>query len=143
ATPIGRSTDRALADVHVAILRPAPGRCLPPHGGGVTAGGGNDEKMQEIPENTRRTRAQQGAESALAAVDTAIGIGDGAIGFARSMVRSGRPLLDSVVSPVTSAAAPIADRTRQAWPQPWLRQAAARGREDREALTSAVVRLVL
>lgn len=99
--------------------------------------------MQESPENTRRTRAQQAAESALAAVDTAIGIGDGAIGFARSMVRSGRPLLDSVVSPVTAAAAPIADRTRQAWPQPWLRQAAARGRQDREALTSAVFRLVL
>jgi hypothetical protein len=99
--------------------------------------------MQDFPENTRRTRAQQAAESALAAVDTAIGIGDGAVVFARSVFRSGRPVLDSVVSPLTSAAAPIADRTRQAWPQPWLRQAAARGRQDREALTSAVVRLVL
>jgi hypothetical protein len=110
------------------------------------AGGEQDEKMQEIPENTRRTRVQHAAESALGAVDVAIGIGDGAIGFARSMVRSGRPLLDSVVSPLTSAArtaAPLADRTRQAWPEPWLRQAEARGRQDREAVTSAVVRLVL
>lgn len=99
--------------------------------------------MQDFAENAGRTRAQQAAESALVAADTAIGIGDGAIGFARSIVRSGRPLLDSVVSPFTSAAAPIADRTRQAWPQPWLRQAAARGRQDREAVTSAVVRLIL
>ena len=135
-----------LADVHVAILARRPDRCLPRHGGGSTADGGNDEKMEDYPENTRRTRAQQAAESALAAVDTAIGIGDGAIGFARSMIRSGRPVVNSVVSPLTSAArtaAPIADRTRQAWPQPWLREAAERGRQDREELTSAVVRFVL
>lgn len=98
--------------------------------------------MQDLPENTRRTRAQQAAESALVAADVAIGIGDGAIGFARSVFRSGRPLLDSLVSPLAAAArtaAPVADRTGQAW----LRQAAARGRQDREAVTSAVVRLVL
>jgi len=92
------------------------------------------------------TRAQQAAESALAAADLAIGIGGGAVGFARSMFRLGRPLLDAVISPLTSAAntaAPVAGRTGQAWPQPWLREVAARGRQDREALTSAVVRLVL
>ena len=98
--------------------------------------------MQDLPENARRTRAQQAAESALVAADVAIGIGDGAVGFARSVFRSGRPLLDSVVSPLAAAArtaAPVSDRTGQEW----LRQAAARGRQDREAVTSAVVRLVL
>jgi hypothetical protein len=93
-----------------------------------------------------RARAQQAAESALAAADVAIGIGDGAVGFARSVLRLGRPLLDSLTSPLTSAArtaAPLADRAGQAWPQPWLRQAAVRGRQDREALTSAVAGLVL
>lgn len=62
------------------------------------------------------------------------------------MFRRGRPLLDSVMSPLTSAArttAPLAGRTWQAWPQPWLREAEARGRQDREALTSAVVRFIL
>jgi hypothetical protein len=123
--------------------------------------GGKAEKMQEFPENSRpwprlrpctrqasgpRTRAQQAGKTALAAADVAIGIGGGAVGFGRSIFRLGRPLLDSVISPLTSAArtaAPLADRTGQAWPQPWLRQAAERGRQDREALTSAVVRLVL
>lgn len=103
--------------------------------------------MQELPESPRpRTRAQQAAESALAAADVAIGIGGGAVGFARSMFRLGRPLLDAAISPVTWAArtaAPVTDRAGQAWPQPWLRETAARGRQDREALTSAVVRLVL
>jgi hypothetical protein len=117
--------------------------------------GGKADKMQESPENLRpwprpcawqapgpRTRAQQAGKSALSAADVAIGIGSGAVGFGRSMFRLGRPLLDSVMSPLTSAArtaAPLADRTGQAW----LRQAAARGRQDREALTSAVVRLTL
>ena len=113
--------------------------------------------MQEFPENppprsrARQapeppTRAQQAAESALAAADLAIGIGGGAVGFARSMFRLGRPLLDAVISPLTSAVstvAPAADRIGQTWPQPWLRQAEARGRQDREALTSAVIRRVL
>jgi hypothetical protein len=103
------------------------------------------------PSHTRQaaeppTHAQRAAESALAAADLAIGIGGGAVGFARSMFRLGRPLLDAVISPLTSAVstvAPVAGRTGQAWPQPWLREVAARGRQDREALTSAVVRLVL
>jgi hypothetical protein len=98
--------------------------------------------MQDFPEDTRRTRARQAADGALVAADVAIGIGDGAVGFARSVFRSGRPLFDSVVSPLAAAArtaAPLADRTGQAW----LRQAAARGRQDREALMSGVVRLVL
>ena len=117
--------------------------------------------MQESPENPRtwpwpqaRTRqapgpwtcAQQAGKSALAAADVAIGISGGAVGFGQSIFRLGRPLLDSVISPLTSAArtaAPLASRTGQAWPQPWLRQAAARGHQDREALTSAVVRHVL
>ena len=92
------------------------------------------------------TRAQQAADSALAAADVAIGIGADAAGFARSVFRLGRPLLDSAMAPFTSAArtaAPLAGRTLQAWPRPWLRQAAVRGRQDREALTSAVARLVL
>jgi hypothetical protein len=93
-----------------------------------------------------RTRAQQAADNALAAADLAIGIGAASVDFARSAVSRGRPLLDSVMSPLTSAAqtaAPLADRTWQAGPQPWLRQTAARGRQDREALTAAVVRLIL
>jgi hypothetical protein len=107
--------------------------------------------MQENQENRPRwpgprIRAQQAAESALAAADIAIGIGDGAVGFARSVFRLGRPLVDSVMSPLTSAArtaAPLTGQTMRAWPEPWLRQAAVRGRQDREALTSGVVRLVL
>jgi len=146
-SPRARNADRALADVHVVILVRRPDRCLPRDGGGVAVDGGKDEKMQDLPENARRTRAQQAAESALVAADVAIGIGDGAVGFARSVFRSGRPLLDSVVSPLAAAArtaaartaAPVSDRTGQEW----LRQAAARGRQDREAVTSAVVRLVL
>lgn len=122
---------------------------------------GNDEKMQEFQDSPRpwpgtqpsaqqtsrpRTRAQQAADSALAAADVAIGIGGASVDFARSVLRRGRPLLDSVMSPLTSAAqtaAPLADRTWQAGPQPWLRQTAARGRQDREALTAAVIRLIL
>ena len=96
--------------------------------------------MQQYPDNPRpRMRAQQAAGSALAAADVAIGIGGG---LARSVFRLGRPVLDSVMSPVTSAAraaAPLAGRAGNAW----LRQAAARGRQDREALTSAVARLAL
>jgi hypothetical protein len=96
--------------------------------------------MQQCPDNPRpRMRAQQAAGSALAAADVAIGIGGG---LARSVFRLGRPVLDSVMSPVTSAAraaAPLAGRAGNAW----LRQAAARGRQDREALTSAVARLAL
>jgi hypothetical protein len=121
----------------------------------------NDEKMQDFRENPRlwpearpsaqqapgpRTRAQQAAGNALAAADLAIGIAGGGVSFARSVFRLGRPLLDSVVSPLTSAArtaGPLADRTWQAWPEPWLRQTAARGRQDRDAVTSAVVRLIL
>jgi hypothetical protein len=117
--------------------------------------------MQEFPESPRpwpgaqpsaqqtstpRTRARQAADNALAAADLAIGIGGASVDFARSVVRRGRPLLDSVTSPLTSAAqsaAPLADRTWQAGPQPWLHQTAARGRQDREALTAAVVRLIL
>jgi hypothetical protein len=113
--------------------------------------------MQEFPENLRprsrgpqasepRSRAQQATESALAAADLAIGIGGGAVGFARSMFRLGQPLLDAAMWPTTSAArtaAPVVGRTGQAWPQPWLREVEARGRHDREALTSAVIRLVL
>jgi hypothetical protein len=93
-----------------------------------------------------RTRAQQAADNALSAADLAIGIGAASVDFARSVVSRGRPLIDSVMSPLTSAAqtaAPLADRTWQAGPQPWLRQTAARGRQDREALTAAVVRLIL
>ncbi len=109
--------------------------------------GGNDGKMQDFRENPRpRTRTQQAADNALAAADVAIGIGAGGVAFARSVFRLGRPLLDSVMSPLTSAvrtAAPLPGRTWQAWPQPWLREAEARGRQDREALTSAVVRLIL
>ena len=55
-------------------------------------------------------------------------------------------MIDSVMSPLTSAAqtaAPLADRTWQAGPQPWLNQTAARGRQDREALTAAVLRFIL
>jgi hypothetical protein len=107
--------------------------------------------MQEFPENPEpgqtpgpRTRAQQAGERALAVADVAIGIGGGAVGFARSVFRLGRPLLGTVVSPLTAVrtALPYAGRTGQAWP-PWLGQAAERGRQDREALTSAVVRLAL
>lgn len=117
--------------------------------------------MQEFPESPRpwpgaqpsaqqtstpRTRARQAADNALAAADLAIGIGGASVDFARSVVRRGRPLLDSVTSPLTSAAqsaAPLADRTWRAGPQPWLHQTAARGRQDREALTAAVIRLIL
>jgi hypothetical protein len=104
--------------------------------------------MQENsrPSPRPRTRAQQAAASALAAADVAIGIGGDAVGFARSVFLRGRPLLDSVMAPLTSAArtaAPLAGRTGQEWPQPWLRQAEARGRQDREALTAAAVRLIL
>jgi hypothetical protein len=127
----------------------------------VTADEGNDEKMQESQESPRpwpgaqpstqqtsrpRTRAQQAADNALAAADLAIGIGGASVDFARSVFRLGRPLLDSVMSPLTSAAqsaAPLAERTWQAGAQPWLRQTATQGRQDREALTSAVVRLIL
>jgi hypothetical protein len=92
------------------------------------------------------TRARQAAHNALAAADLAIGIGGASADFARSVFSLGRPLLDSVMSPLTSAAqtaAPLADRTWQAGPQPWLRETAARGRQDREALTAAVVRFIL
>ena len=116
--------------------------------------------MQEFPENPRpspgprtreqapgsRTPAQQAAGGALAAADLAIGIGGGAVGLARSVFRAGQPLLDSLMSPLTSAAraaAPLADVTGAAGPQAWLRQAVVRGRQDREALTAAVVRLIL
>jgi hypothetical protein len=121
----------------------------------------NDEKMQDFQENPRpqpgeqpseqqtsrpRAHAQQAADNALAATDLAIGIGAAGIDFARSVALRGRPLLDSVMSSLTSAAqtaAPLADRTWQAGPQPWLRQTAARGRQDREALTAAVIRFIL
>ena len=96
--------------------------------------------------STPRTRARQAADNALAVADLAFGIGGASFGFARSAVSRGRPLLDSVMSPLTSAAqtaAPLAGRTWQAGPQPWLHQTAARGRQDREALTAAVVRLIL
>jgi hypothetical protein len=116
--------------------------------------------MQEFPENPRpapgprtceqtpgpRTPAQQAAGGALAAADLAIGIGGGAVGFARSVFRVGQPLLDSIMSTLTSAAqapAPLAGLTGTEQPQAWLRQAVARGRQDREALTAAVVRLIL
>jgi hypothetical protein len=120
--------------------------------------------MAELPEDPQAgpaepTSARQAAEGALAAADLAIGIGasigGGAVGFAQSVFRLGRPLLDSVMSPLTSAArtatAPLAGRTGQAWREPWpgqwlgprLDQAATRGRQDREALTSAVSRLIL
>lgn len=102
--------------------------------------------MPENQEKAPRTRAQQTAGNALAAADLAIGIGGASVDFARSVFRRGWPLLDSVVSPLTSAAqtaAPLADRTWQAWPRPWLSQTATRGRQDREALTAAVVRLIL
>jgi hypothetical protein len=116
--------------------------------------------MQEFPENPRpapgprmreqvpgpRTPVPQAAGGALAAADLAIGIGGGAVGFARSVFRVGQPLLDSLMSTLTSAAqapAPLAGRTGAARPQAWLRQAVARGRQDREALTAAVVQLIL
>ena len=87
---------------------------------------------------------RQAAKGALAAADVAIGvgagIGSGAVGLAQSVLRRGRPLFDSV-------AAPLADRAEQAWQgsrsRPRLREAATRGRQDREALTSAVTRLIL
>jgi hypothetical protein len=147
---------------HGAILVQSADRRLPRQGGSNKADGGHDEKMQEFPENHRprpaprpgtgpqapgpRSRAQQAADSALAAADAAIGVGSGAVGFTRSVFRLGRPLLDSLTSPLASAgrtAAPLAGRAGQAWPQPWLRRAAARGRQDREALTSAVIQLIL
>lgn len=103
------------------MLVRSAGGCLPRHGGGVTADGGNDEKMQEFPENPGpgqapgpRTRAQQAGESALAVADIAIGIGGGVVGFARSVFRLGRPLLGPVMSPLSAAARtalPHADRT--------------------------------
>jgi len=106
-------------------------------------------RAQPVPE-PRATRARQAAAGALAAADAAIGVGgsavNGAVGVARSVFRLGRPLLDSVVSPLTSTArtaAPLADLTGQAWPRPWLRQVTERGRQDREALTSAAFGLVL
>jgi hypothetical protein len=116
--------------------------------------------MQEFPENPRpspgprtreqaptpRTPVQQAAGGALAAADLAIGIGGGAVGFARSVFRVGQPLLDSLMSTLTSAAqapAPLAGLTGAERPQAWLRQAVARGRQDREALTAAAVRLIL
>lgn len=92
------------------------------------------------------TRAQQAAGRALAAADLAIGIGGGAAGLARSVFRLGQPLLGSVMSPVTAAvrsAAPLAGQGGQGGPEAWLRQATARGRQDREALTSAAIRLIL
>jgi hypothetical protein len=127
----------------------------------LAAEGGDDEEMQELPEDPRpspgprtggeqaqgpRTRAQQAAAGALAAADLALGIGGGTVEFARSVFRLGQPLLDPVVSPLTSVAravAPLADFAGAAGPQARLRQAAPRGRRDREALTVAAVRLVL
>jgi hypothetical protein len=116
--------------------------------------------MQESSENPRpspgprtrerapgpRTPAQQAAGGALAAADLVIGIGGGAAEFARSVFRAGQPLLDSLLSPLTSAAraaAPLASRAGAAGPQTWVRQAVARGRQDREDLTAAVMRLIL
>jgi hypothetical protein len=142
------------------MLAHDPARCLPRRGGGFSAWAGDDEKMQEFPENPRptagpqtreqapgpRTPAQQAAGGALAAADLAIGIGGGAVGFARSVFRAGQPLLDLLMAPLTSAtraAAPLASLTGAAAPQARLRQAVARGRQDREALTAAVVRLIL
>jgi hypothetical protein len=117
----------------------------------LAAEGGDDEEMQELPEDPRpspgpRTRAQQAAAGALAAADLAIGIGSGTVGFARSVFGLGQPSLDPVVSPLTSVAriaAPLADFAGAAGPQAWLRQAAARGRRDREALVVAAGLLVL
>ena len=104
--------------------------------------------MQRFPQQPRPSPwPRQGtAGSALAAADVVIGIGGGAVGFARSVFRRGRPPLDAVMSLLTPAArtaAPLAGCAAQAGPQAWLRWAAAKGRRDREALTSAVVQAVL
>ena len=111
--------------------------------------------MEEFAEDPRpapgqRTRVRQAADGALAAADVALGIGAGmggaAVGLAQSMFRRGQPLLRRGRPLLDSVAAPLASRTEQAWRSrtgPWLRQAATRGREDREALTSAVSQLIL
>jgi hypothetical protein len=111
--------------------------------------------MEEFAEDPRPapgqpTRVQQAADAALAAGDVAIGIGvgmgSGAVGLAQSMFRRGRPLLRLGRPLLDSVAEPLASRTEQAWRSrtgPWLRQAAARGRQDREALASAVSQLIL
>ncbi len=79
----------------------------------------------------------------LAAADLAIGLGSGAIGFARSVARRGEPLLGPVVTPVTGiarTAVSIAERTGL---PAQLRDAAERGRRERAALTSAAARRIL
>jgi hypothetical protein len=110
----------------------------------VPAGEGKDEGMEEFPEDPRpsqgqRTRVQQAADGALAAADVAIGIGGAAAGLAQSMLRLGRPLLEQART--QQARAQQARLSSRSWP--WLRQAAARGRQDREALTSAVSQFIL
>jgi hypothetical protein len=105
----------------------------------------------QTPEESRalpapRTRTQQALDGALAAADLAIGIGDGAVGLARSVFRLGQPLLGQVMSPVTAvvrSAAPLAGLAGEAGPQAWLQETTARGRHDREALASAAVQQIL
>jgi hypothetical protein len=85
-------------------------------------------------------------DGALVAADLAIGIGGSAVGLAQSVFRLGQPLLDPLMSPVTAvvrSTPPLAGLVRQTGPQEWLRQAAARGRQDREALASAAARAIL
>jgi len=110
--------------------------------------------MEEFPEDPRpapgqRTRAQQAADGALAAADVAIGvgaeIGGGAVGLAQSMLRRGRPLLDSLAAPLARRTERAGSQWTRQWSRSgsWLRQAAARGRQDREVLASAVSQLIL
>ena len=117
---------------------PAVGEALPSLAG----------QHEHVPEERSRlpvawTRAQGPENRVLAAADMAIGLGSGAIGFARSLMRRGQPLLAPVVAPATGiarTAVSIAERTGL---PAQLRNAAERGRRERVALTSAASRGVL
>lgn len=104
--------------------------------------------MRTVPEERSRLpvpwKPPKADSRVLAAADLAIGLGSEAIDFAQSLVaRAGKPLLQPAAAPVAGvmrSAASIAERTglsQQA------REIAARGRREREALTSAVTQAIL
>jgi hypothetical protein len=101
-----------------------------------------------VPEERRTlpvpwTPAQAADSKVLAAADLAIGFGVGAIGFARSLARRGRPYLQPVVEPVAGIVRSVVPPAEQARLRAQVREVAERGRQERVALVSAATRGVL